>query len=339
MLYLQSEVVMNLSFYFILYIIYFALTILMFGILLFDRYFASEAHRSVTVFDALCTAFSAAGTGGFGIKSDSMLSFSPFFQIVCTVFLILFSINFNSYYLALRLKFRDAFNSEVRVFLIIVLIAILAITFNIYNSGVEGIANLGDAIRHAAFTVASIISTAGFATLDFNLWPEFSKLILVLIMFIGACAGSTGGGMKVSRIIILVKGMFREIGDLINPKRVKKITIDKRPVSSEVVRSVNAFIVTFFVIFSASILLLSFDPYVYSLPTGAKSGSELLTNFTAVTACINNIGPGLDMVGPYGGYAFFSPFSKLVLIFDMLAGRLELFPMLILFSPFTYRKS
>ena len=157
-------------------------------------------------------------------------------------------------------------------------------------------------------------------------------------MFIGACAGSTGGGMKVSRIIILVKGMFREIGDLINPKRVKKITIDKRPVSSEVVRSVNAFIVTFFVIFSASILLLSFDPYVYSLPTGAKSGSELLTNFTAVTACINNIGPGLDMVGPYGGYAFFSPFSKLVLIFDMLAGRLELFPMMILFVPATWKR-
>ena len=315
----------------ILYFIYFMMTVALFLVLLFDN--SGEQYNKMTVFDALCTAFGTAGTGGFGIKADSMASYSPYVQIVCTVFLILFSINFNSYYLALRLKFREAFNSEVRIFLLIVAVAIGLISLNIYQSRdvIEGageeITNFGDALRHAAFTVASLISTAGFSTLDFNLWPAFSQLLLVLLMFIGACAGSTGGGMKVSRIIILVKGMLRELGDLIHPRRVKKITIDKKPVSSEVVRSVNAYIVTFFIIFVGSMILLAPD----------SNSNGLLTNFTATIACINNIGPGLDQVGPAGGYAFFSPFSKIVLIFDMLAGRLELFPMLILFSPSTWR--
>ena len=318
----------------ILYFIYFIMTVLLFLVLLFDN--AGEQYNKMTVFDALCTAFGTAGTGGFGIKADSMASYSPYVQIVCTVFLILFSINFNSYYLALRLKFRDAFNFEVRIFLIIVAVAIALVSMNIYQSreaileasgGTDVINNFGDALRHASFTVASLISTAGFGTLDFNLWPAFSQLLLVLLMFIGACAGSTGGGIKVSRIIILVKGMLRELGDLIHPRRVKKITIDKKPVSSEVVRSVNAYIVTFIIIFAASMILLAPD----------NNSNGLLTNFTATIACMNNIGPGLDQVGPTGGYAFFTPFSKIVLIFDMLAGRLELFPMLILFSPSTWR--
>ncbi|MBR3681421.1 MAG: TrkH family potassium uptake protein [Clostridia bacterium] len=312
----------------ILYIIYFALTLILFLLLLIDGVVASDAKNQMGVFDALCTAFGTAGTGGFGVKGDSIASYSPYVQIICTVFMLLFSINFNSYYLALRLKLRDAFNSEVRAFLLIVFVVIAAVTVNIFTSGTEGATTLGEAIRHSAFTVSSLISTTGFATLDFNLWPEFSKLLLVLIMFIGACAGSTGGGIKVSRIIILVKGMGRELGDLINPKRVKKITIDKKPVSSEVTRSVNAYIVTFFIIFAASMIFLA--------PDGGSNG--LLTNFTAITACINNIGPGLDMVGPSGNFAFFSPFSKLVLIFDMLAGRLELFPMLILFAPATWKR-
>ena len=311
------------------------MTVALFLVLLLDKSEGTE-YNEVGVFDALCTAFGTAGTGGFGIKADSLASYSPYVQIVCTVFLILFSINFNSYYLALRLRFREAFNSEVRVFLIIVALAIGLISMNIYQSretilaasgGTDVINGFGDALRHSAFTVASLISTAGFSTLNFDLWPEFSKLLLVLLMFIGACAGSTGGGIKVSRIIILVKGMLRELGDLIHPRRVKKITIDKKPVSSEVVRSVNAYIVTFILIFAASMILLA--------PDGNSSG--LLTNFTATIACMNNIGPGLEQVGPAGGYAFFSPFSKIVLIFDMLAGRLELFPMLILFAPATWK--
>ena len=322
----------------ILYIIYAALTVLLFIALLLDKCFGSDAQNKMTVFDALCTAFGTAGTGGFGIKADSLASYSPYVHIVCTVGMLLFSINFNSYYLILRAKIKDAFNLEVRVFLLIVFAVIAAISVNIYTSAIEGAETVGDAIRHSAFTVASLISTSGFATLDFNLWPDFSQLLLVTIMFIGACAGSTGGGIKVSRIVILIKGMARELGDLIHPRRVKNITIDRKPVSSEVVRSVNAYIVTFIVLFVGSVLLLSFDPYVYQLPDGAREGGKLITNFTAVTACINNIGPGLDMAGPCGGYAFFSPFSKLVLIFNMLAGRLELFPMLILFSPTSWRR-
>ena len=322
----------------ILYIIYAALTVVLFLVLLLDKYFGTEGANEMGVFDALCTAFGTAGTGGFGIKGDSMASYSPFVHVVCTVGMLMFSINFNSYYLVLKAKFKDAFNSEVRAFILIVLVAITAISVNVYMSDIEGAGTVGEAIRHSAFTVASLISTTGFATLDFNLWPDFSKLILVTIMFIGACAGSTGGGIKVSRIIILVKGMIRELGDLINPRRVKKITIDKKPVSSEVVRSVNAYFVTFVILFVTSVLLLSFDGYDYTLPSGASEGGKLLTNFTAVTACINNIGPGLDMAGPCGGYGFFSPLSKLVLIFDMLAGRLELFPMLILFSPYSWKR-
>ena len=322
----------------ILYIIYAALTVMLFLVLLLDKYFGKDGSYEMGVFDALCTAFGVAGTGGFGIKGDSLASYSSFVHIVCTVGMLMFSINFNSYYLILKTKFKDALNLEVRVFLIIVFTAITAISINIFTAGVDGVGSVGEAIKHSAFTVASIISTSGFATLDFNLWPDFSQLIIVLIMFIGACAGSTGGGMKVSRIIILVKGMIRELGDLINPRRVKKITIDRKPVSSEVVRSVNAYLVTFVLVFVGSLLLLSFDPYVYTLPAGASEGGKLLTNFTAVTACMNNIGPGLDMAGPYGGFSFFSPLSKLVLIFDMLAGRLELFPMLILFSPYSWKR-
>ena len=309
----------------ILYLIYFIMTLIQFILLLFV---------DMTVFEALNTAFATAGTGGFGFRDDSFASFGTYSQIIVTVFMLIFSINFNSYYLLLKFKFKDAFNSEVRVFLCIVLGAIGIITINLLASGVEGADTLPRALKHTAFTVASIISTTGFGTLDFNLWPELSKTIIVMIMFVGACAGSTGGGFKVSRIIILFKGMIREIGSLIHPKQVKAITVDKRAIDKEVVRSVNAYLVTYVVIFAVSLLAISFDTYT---PVGGAD--ELVTNFTAVAAAINNIGPGLEMVGPTANFAFFNPFSKLVLIFDMLAGRLELLPMLLLFSPATFRKS
>ncbi len=308
-----------------LYAIYTALTLIQFLLLAPD----------IGVFDALCSAFSTAGTGGFGVYADSFGSFSPYTQIVTTVFLILFSINFNSYFLVLHLRFKEAFNTEVRVFLGIVAVAIGIITFNLLAmpEKLAGIETFGDALRHASFSVASIISTAGFATLDFNIWPTLSKTILVLVMFIGACAGSTGGGIKVSRVLILFKGAIREIGSLIRPKQVKKITIDDKPVSNEVVRSVNAYLVIYVIIFALSFIVLTFDPYV-----PAAGMDEMTTNFTAVAATFNNIGPGLDMVGPAGNFDFFSPLSKLVLTFDMLAGRLELLPMLLLFTPATWKK-
>lgn len=297
----------------ILYCIYIALTVIQILSLLI---------AGMSIFEAVNTAFATAGTGGFGIKNDSIGSFSPAIQIIVTVFMLLFSINFNSYYLVLRGKLKEAFNSEVKTFLIIVALAIAAITFN--NVGM--FESVGEALRHSAFTVSSIISTTGFATADFNIWPELSRTILVLLMFIGACAGSTGGGLKVSRIIILSKGISRELKKMIHPKKVEIVSIDSKPVENSVVWSVGYYLACYVSIFVLSSLILSIE------------NTDLITNFTSVASCLNNIGPGLEMVGPTANFAFFSPLSKSVLIFDMLAGRLELFPILLLFTPATWKK-
>ena len=297
----------------ILYGIYFVLTLLEFVALLIC---------DMSVFDALNTAFATAGTGGFGVRNDSMGSFSPAVQIVVTVFMILFSINFNSYFLLICRKFRDAFNTEVCVFLFIVAAVTGIIAFNI--RGLFDTA--GEAVRHSAFAVSSLISTTGFGTVDFNLWPELSRTLLVMVMFIGACAGSTGGGIKVSRIVILFKSMHKELLAIIHPKQVKKIKLNSHPIEHDVVRGVNVFMVAYLMTFIISLILISFDNH------------DLITNFTAVAAAINNIGPGLGMVGPTSNFGFFSAPAKAVLIFDMLAGRLELFPMLLLFTPSTWKK-
>lgn len=325
----------------ILYVVYFILTLALFILLLFDNG-ADAANGKMTAFDALNTAFASAGTGGFGIKNDSLAGFSTYSQIVVTVFLIFFSINFSSYYLIAKFRFKDALNLEVRVFLAIVVIAIVSVALNIYyadiGDAVYDVANndygengysLGNAFKHAAFTVASIISTAGFGTENFVAWPELSQIIICLLMFIGACAGSTGGGIKVSRIVILVKGVGRELKAAIHPRQVKKITIDDRPVDNEVVRSVNSYIVCYIVVFVVSLILISLDPFVTDLTTG----------FTAVSATINNVGPGLGAIGPASNFAGFSWFSKIVLSFNMIAGRLELLPMLLLFAPSTWKKN
>ena len=298
----------------ILYSIYLGLTVITFIVLLIS---------GMNVFESINTAFATAGTGGFGFRNDSFASFNAVQQVIVTVAMLVFSINFNSYYLVLRLKFRDALNAEVRTFILIVLVAIGVITLNIYGR----YGDLWVAMRHAGFSVATLISTTGFSTEDFGQWPHLAQTVLVLVMFIGACAGSTGGGMKVSRLLIAFKGFMREINTLIHPKQVKKITMDRRPVDREVVRSVNAYLACYILVFTGSLLLITLDKY------------DLVTNFTAVTATINNIGPGLGSVGPSANYAGFNDFSKLVLTFNMIAGRLELFPMLILFSPTTWKKS
>ncbi len=297
----------------ILYSIYFVMTAVEFVMLLFG---------GMSVFDSLNTALATAGTGGFGIKNDSIGGFSPYIQIVVTVFMVLFSINFTSYYLILTGKLKEAFNKEVRVFLIIVAAAIAIITFDIRTL----FPDLKEALRHSGFAVASIISTTGFATVDFNLWPELSKTVIVLLMFLGGCAGSTCGGIKITRIIILVKGLIKELEVMIHPRQLKKITVDSKPIEHEVVRSVNSYMVCYVLIFTASAAVLAIDEH------------DLITNFTAVSAAINNVGPGLELVGPTQNFSFFSPLSKAVLIFDMLAGRLELFPMLLLLSRATWRK-
>lgn len=298
----------------ILYGIYIILTLVEVVFLLFGK---------MPLFDALCTTFGTAGTGGFGVKNNSIGAYSTYIQVVVTVFMIIFGINFNAYFLILMRKFRQAVRiSEVRVYLIVIAVATLLITWDtrfIFDTVLEG-------IHHASFTVASIITTTGYATLDFNQWPEFSKTILVAIMMMGACAGSTGGGIKVSRVIILVKYVLREFKTLIHPRSVKKVTVDGRAVEDEVMRSTNVFLIVYVLLFVFSILIVSLDEY------------DFTTNFTAVATTIGNVGPGFSLIGPASNFSFFSPLTKCVLMFDMLAGRLELFPMLIMLMPSTWKK-
>lgn len=298
----------------ILYSIYFALTILEIVILIMG---------DMPIYDAIVHSFGTAGTGGFGIKADSIASYSSFQQTVITVFMILFGINFSFYYLLLTKKFIPAFKmSEVRTYLLIIVTAILLITLDISPL----FENTKDAAHHAAFQVGSIITTTGYATADFNVWPGFSKTILVMLMFIGACAGSTGGGIKVSRIMLLLKGVKNEIAMAVHPRGVRKVKMDGQTVEVETIRSLNAFFALYMIIFAISVLIVSLDE------------KDLITNFTAVAATLNNIGPGLEVVGPIGSFASFSISSKLVMIFDMLAGRLELIPLLMLFAPPTWKK-
>ncbi len=297
----------------ILYIIYIGITILEFLLLILGK---------MPVFDAITTSFGTVGTGGFGIKNDSLASYSPYIQWVVTIFMILSGVNFNAYYLLLFRCWKNAFNmEEVKYYLIIIAVATMIIFTSICNS----ISGIADAFRHAAFQVASIITTTGFATMDFNLWSSSTKTILVLLMFIGACAGSTGGGIKVSRFVVAVKTIMKELTSYIHPKSILKIKIDGKPVDREIIRSINVYFITFTILFSASVFLVALE------------GKDLTTNFTAVAATINNIGPGLELVGPTQNFSGFSPFSKYVLMFDMLAGRLELFPLLILFHPVIWK--
>ncbi len=297
----------------LLYLIYFGMTILEVLLLLIGK---------MPVFDALTTSFGTAGTGGFGIKNDSIAGYSSYIQWIVTVFMILFGVNFNAYYLILLRRFKKAFKiEEIRYYFLIITAAVAIIFFDICNTA----ASAFTALRDASFQVASIITTTGFSTVDFNTWSQASKTVLVLLMFIGACAGSTGGGIKVSRFVVLFKTVIKELNSYIHPKSIKKIKIDGKPVEHEVVRSINVYFITFMIIFTLSVFALSFE------------GKDLVTNFTAVTATINNIGPGLELVGPTQNFSIFTPFSKFILMFDMLAGRLELFPLLILFHPAAWR--
>ncbi|MCI8668520.1 MAG: TrkH family potassium uptake protein [Lachnospiraceae bacterium] len=297
----------------LLYLIYFGMTILEVILLLLGR---------MPVFDALTTSFGTAGTGGFGIKNDSIAGYSSYIQWIVTIFMILFGVNFNAYYLILLRRFKKAFKiEEIRYYFLIIAAAVAIIFFDICNTA----ANAFTALKDASFQVASIITTTGFSTVDFNAWSQASKTVLVLLMFIGACAGSTGGGIKVSRFVVLFKTVIKELNSYIHPKSIKKIKIDGKPVEHEVVRSINVYFITFMIIFTLSVFAISFE------------GKDLVTNFTAVTATINNIGPGLELVGPTQNFSIFTPFSKFILMFDMLAGRLELFPLLILFHPAAWR--
>lgn len=297
----------------LLYSIYFVLTFSMFIALLIG---------GLDAFEALNTAFATGGTGGMGVRNTSMGEYAPHVQIIVTVFMVLFAINFNSYFFIIHAKFKEAFTTEVITFLVIAASSATIIAFNI--NGIYN--NMGESARHASFTVASIMSTTGFSTEDFNLWPELSRSLIVMLMFVGGCAGSTSGGIKISRILILFKSMKKELELLVHPKQIKKIKVDGHPIEHEVVRSINVYMVGYVLVFAVSMVILSFD------------NMDLITNFTAVASAINNVGPGLELAGPASNFSIFSEPVKIVLIFDMLAGRLELFPILLLFSPATWKK-
>ena len=299
---------------FYLYTIYFALTVAEIVCLLIVK---------MPLFDAVCTSFTTTSTGGFGVKATSLAGYSPAIQYVVSIFLFLSGINYNFFFFMWIKRFKDAFSmEEVRGYIIIFWVSVALITGNILRMGFKG----EEAFRHAFLQVGSIITTAGFASTDFDLWPSFSKSILVLLMLIGGCAGSTCGGIKISRIIIYVKAVKKELAQLCHPRNVKIIQVDDKPISHGVLRSANNFFIVYIMLFALSTLVISID------------NLDLETNFTAVASAIGNIGPGLALVGPTRNFDLYSDFSKFILMFDMLAGRLELFPLLVLMSPATWRK-
>lgn len=278
------------------------------------------------LFDAVVHAFGTAGTGGFGIKNASVGAYaSPSAEMVIAVFMVIFGVNFNIYFLLLIRKLRTAlFNEELRWYLGIVAFATVTIAYNlrsVYNS-------VAECFRYSFFQVASIISTTGFSTADFDKWPEYSKIVLMLIMFIGACAGSTAGGLKVSRVMILLKSSIVEIRHMLHPRSYNIIRVNGKNVGKETLHNVLVF-------FSLYIMILS----AACVAVGALDGFDLVTTFTSVATCISNVGPGLSLVGPTGNFSMFSPVSKVLLSICMLMGRLEIFPMIILFYPSTWKKS
>ncbi len=298
----------------ILYLLYIGLTVVDFLFLLLGR---------MPVFDAVCTALSTAGTGGFGIKNDSFASFSPYIQNVTTVFMILFAVNFNCYYLLLLGHIKSVFkDEELRMYIGIILAAIGLLTLNIRHL----YGSLGESIRHAAFQVGTLVSSTGFASTDFDLWPSFAKAILMCLMVVGACAGSTGGGLKVARLMLLLKSLRRNIRQTLNARKVQVIRNNAQPVSERVLDNTNAYLAAYVIILFLSFVLVSID------------GFSVETNFSVVVSCLNNMGPGFAAAGPTCNFSGFSVLSKLVLCLDMLLGRLEIFPILVLFSRSTWKR-
>ncbi len=298
----------------ILYLIYIVMTFILIVLLILG---------GMPVFDSFVHAFGTAGTGGFGIKADSVASYSPYIQWVLTIFMLIFGVNFNLYYLILIRRFKSVFKStELWVYLGIVAIStglVCANTFPMYG-------NFSDSFRNSVFQISSIITTTGFTTADFNLWPELSKTILITLMFVGGCAGSTAGGLKISRIVMMFKTIRREIKHLLHPRSVASVTFEGKRVDEETLSSTTNYFATYMFCFFFILIILGFDK------------TDFVTDFSAVTACFNNVGPGLGAVGPTSSFAEYSNISKIVLSFAMLFGRLEIYPMIIALSPRTWIK-
>ena len=298
----------------ILYVLYIILTVINAIFLL---------AGGMPLFDSVCTALGTAGTGGFGIKNDSMAGYSPYLQNVCTVFMLLFGVNFTCYYMLLIKQVKSVFkDEELRMYIGVVAGSTALIVLNL--RGYYG--TLGETVRHASFQVASIITTTGFATTDFDLWPAFSKGILLCLMLLGGCAGSTSGGFKCGRALLVLKGLRRSVRQIVHPGKVEVVRLNDRAVDEKVLQNTNAYLAAYALIIVGSFFLVSLDEF------------SITTNLTAVLTCFNNVGPGFDQIGPTCNFGGFSTFSKLVLILDMLAGRLEIFPILILFSKTTWKK-
>lgn len=298
----------------ILYVIYIILTIVNAIFLILGK---------MPVFDAVCTALGTAGTGGFGIKNDSLASYSPYIQNVCTIFMFLFGVNFSCYYMLLIKQFKSVWkDEELRFYVGTALASIAIIAWNIrgYYGTVE------ETLRHASFQVVSVMTTTGFATTDFDLWPSLSKMLLLMLMLVGASAGSTGGGFKYGRLILILKSIKRNVRQVLQPQKIQIVRVNNHPVDEKVLENTNAYLAIYVIIIVVSCILVSVD------------GFSLTTNISAVISCFNNIGPGFEAVGAvrnFGGYGYF---SKLVLIIDMLAGRLEIFPIVILFLRNTWKR-
>lgn len=298
----------------ILYLIYIAMTVVEIIMLVCG---------GMSLFDSLVHSFGTAGTGGFGIKADSIGGYSAYCQWVITAFMLLFGVNFNLYYLILIRRFRSAVKSEeLWAYIGIVAASVVIITANV--SGMYS--TLGETIRHSSFQVASVITTTGYSTVDFNLWPSLSKTVLLLLMFVGGCAGSTAGGLKVSRIVLLVKSIGSEVRQLLHPRAVTSVKFEGKPVDKSVRNGVGTYLALYFILFGVIFLLLSIEPF------------DMETNLTATAACFNNIGPGMAMVGPMSSFAIYSAPSKLLLSLAMLLGRLELYPILLTLIPSTWAR-
>lgn len=299
----------------LLYKIYIALTIIEMVLLLLG---------GMPLFDSIVNAFSTAGTGGFAIKNASIAGYdNAYYEYVITVFMLLFGVNFNLYYLLMLKDLKNIWkNEELRYYVGIVFVSIALITINIYHL----YPTLESAFRHAAFQVAAIVTTTGFATANFELWPEFSKTLIFCLTVLGASAGSTGGGIKVSRVIILVKMAYREIKRIVHPRSVNLIKLDGTKIEEDIVSGVTGYIVVYLLLLLGSFILISFD------------NNDFTTSLTSVVTCLGNVGPGFAKVGPVENFFFFSWFSKLVLCMDMLLGRLEIFPIIMLFTPSIWKK-
>lgn len=329
----------------ILYLIYLGMTVLEVVILMFDKPIAG--YENEKFFFSLLATFGCAGTGGFGFIPGSMQLFHPFSQYVMAIFLILFGCNFTLYYLLLIGKVKDVLKSEEFKAYFLIIAAAVALVFISLVTRIEQFPQnytTEESFRHSLFQVVSLMTTAGFTTTDFHVWPTLGITTLILVMFIGAMAGSTSGGMKVSRIVIAAKGAYINIRKLINPRYVPKAKFEGKTLEEKTINDVFAFVTLYCFLFLVALLLLSFDPVNGQVVTVVSDAGTytvehgFFSNFSAVLSCISNVGPAFEAVGPYASFAGYSGFSKIVLILTMLLGRLEILPVLILFNPKTWKK-